>query len=67
MAGIQIAPHPRYSVVKNKKVRYWVTYKMPDGKQRREAVGKFTDLDPYSIDDAREAETKPMVQKAENR
>ena len=40
---------------------------MPDGKQRRESVGAFEDLDPYSISDARDAESKRMVQKKEKR
>lgn len=49
----------------SKKVRYWITYRMPNGKQRRESVGAFEDLDAYSISDAREAEAKRMVQKKE--
>jgi integrase len=52
---------------KSKKVRYWITYRMPDGKQRRESVGAFEGLDAYSISDAREAEAKRMVQKKERR
>ena len=38
---------------KAKKVRYWISYRMPDGKQRRESVGGFEGLDPYSIKDAK--------------
>jgi integrase len=40
---------------------------MPDGKQRRESVAAMEDLDPYSITDARDAESKRVVQKRENR
>jgi len=43
-----------------KKVRYWITYRLPGGKQRREAVG-------YSIEEARDANGKRRVQKRENR
>jgi integrase len=52
---------------KAKKVKYWISYRMPDGKQRRESVAAMEDLDPYSITDARTAESKRMVQKKENR
>jgi len=27
---------------KSKKVRYWINYRMPDGKQKREAMEKYT-------------------------
>ncbi len=50
---------------RSKKVRYWISYRMPDGKQRRESVDAFKGLDPYSITDAREAESKRVVQKRE--
>ena len=43
-----------------KKVRYWITYRLPGGKQKREAVG-------YSIEEARDANGKWRVQKRENR
>lgn len=52
---------------KSKKVRYWITFRMPDGKQRRESVGAFEGLDAHSISDAKEAEAKRMVQKKERR
>ena len=52
---------------KSKRVRYWINFKMPDGRQRRQAVGSFEDLDPYSVDDARVADSKRKVQKRENR
>ena len=40
---------------------------MPDGRQRRESVGAFDDLSTYSLDDAKVAEAKRMVQKKEKR
>ncbi len=42
-----------------KKVRYWVNYRLANGKQRREAVG-------YLIEEARAAEGKRKAQKYEN-
>jgi len=42
-----------------KKVRYWINYQLPNGKQRREAVG-------YLIEEARAAEGKRKAQKYEN-
>ena len=54
---------------KNKRVRYWISYYYTDEngerKQKRESVGAFKDLDPYSIKDARDAESKRTVQKRE--
>ncbi len=52
---------------RSKKVRYWINYRLPDGKQRREYVGSFKDLNGYSIEDARKADSKKKVQKAEKR
>jgi len=52
---------------KSRKVRYWINFRMPDGSQCRQAVGSFKGLDPYSIEDARDAESKRKVQKRENR
>lgn len=52
---------------KSKKIRYWISYRMPNGKQRRESVGAFEGLDPFSIKDARDAESKRVVQKREKR
>jgi integrase len=43
-----------------KKVRYWISYRTPDGKQKREPVG-------FSISEARDADGKRKVQKRENR
>jgi len=45
---------------RNQKVKYWISYRLPGGKQRREAVG-------YSIEEARDAEGKRRSQKRENR
>lgn len=52
---------------KSKRVRHWIYFRMPDKTQRMEAVGSFEDLDPYSIEDARDANSKRKVQKRENR
>ena len=52
---------------KSRKVRYWIVYRMPNGKQRKESVGVFKDLDPYSITDAKAALAKRQVQKRERR
>lgn len=41
------------------KVRFWINYRLPDGTQRREAVG-------FSIEEARAAEGKRRAQKVEN-
>lgn len=45
---------------RSQKVKYWITYRLPGGKQRREAVG-------YSVEEARDAEGKRRSQKRENR
>ena len=42
------------------KVNYWITYRLPGGKQKREVVGT-------SIDEARDADGKRRVQKREHR
>lgn len=42
------------------RVNYWVTYRLPGGKQKREFVG-------VSIDEARDADGKRRVQKREHR
>jgi integrase len=52
---------------KAKKVRYHITYRMPDGKQRWESVGAFEGLDPFSVTDAENALAKRKVQKKEKR
>lgn len=50
---------------KNKRVRYWVTFRLPDGLQRRESLSSIADVDPYSIEDARAVMAKREVQKKE--
>jgi integrase len=47
---------------RSKRVRYWIDYRLPDGKQKREPLSKFDDLDPYSIIDAQKALAKRTVQ-----
>jgi integrase len=51
---------------KSRKVKYWVNYRLPGGKQKRELV-HGENLSPYNIADARVFEAKRKVQKAENR
>jgi len=45
---------------RSKKVRYWINFRLPGGKQRREPVG-------YSIQEARDADGKRRGQKREGR
>ena len=45
---------------RSRKVKYWIDFRLPGGKQRREPVG-------YSITEARDADSKRRVQKRENR
>ena len=45
---------------RSKRVKYWIQYRMPGGKQRKEFVGP-------SIEEARDADGKRKVQKRENR
>jgi integrase len=52
---------------KAKKVRYWIVYRMKDGKQRWESVGAFEGLDATSVEDAKDAQAKRKVQKKEKR
>jgi integrase len=52
---------------RSKKVRYWISYRMPDGRQRRESVSAFKNLNGYSIEDARIALSKRQLQKREKR
>ncbi len=37
---------------RSQKVKYWINYRLPDGKQIRELVGAFEGLNSYSITDA---------------
>ena len=48
-----------------KKVRYWVVYRLANGKQRKEFV-KLPDGSPAGIEEARAAEGKRKAQKVEN-
>lgn len=45
---------------KAKRVKFWINYRLPGGKQKREAVG-------YSVEEARDADGKRRCQKRENR
>jgi len=67
--GLNLDDAKKRNRLKNKDggVRYWIAYRMPDGKQRRESVGAFEGLDAYSLDDAKAADAKRMVQKKEKR
>ena len=49
-----------------KKVRYWVVYRLANGKQRKEFVGNLPDGRPAGIEEARAAEGKRKAQKVEN-
>ncbi|MFI5329613.1 MAG: tyrosine-type recombinase/integrase [Desulfobaccales bacterium] len=54
---------------RQKKVRYWVNYRLPNGQQRREYVGNDPDDQagrPLGIEAARAAEGKRKAQKKEN-
>ena len=51
---------------RSQRVKYWIDYRLPNGKQRREYVGSFEELNGYSIEDARIAEGKRKTQKKEN-
>ena len=52
---------------KSKRVKYWIQYRLPDGRQKKESLAKFKDLNEYSIEDARKAEAQRTVQKTEGR
>jgi hypothetical protein len=45
---------------RSKRVRYWISFRKPDGKQKREPIG-------FSIEEARVSDAKRKVQKKENR
>ena len=51
----------------SRRVKYWIQYRLPDGKQKKESLAKFKDLNEYSIEDARKAEAQRKVQKTEGR
>jgi integrase len=48
-----------------RKVRYWVVYRLPDGRQRKEFV-RLPDGSPGGIEEAKAAEGKRRAQKKEN-
>lgn len=48
-----------------RRVRYWVVYRLADGRQRKEFVG-LPDGSPGGIEEARAAEGKRRAQKKEN-
>ena len=50
---------------RQQKVRYWINYRLPNGKQRREFV-KLPDGRPGGIEEAKAAEGKRRAQKVEN-
>jgi integrase len=52
---------------RSKRVKYWISYRLPDGRQKRESVDAYEDLNGYSIEDANKALSKRVVQKAEKR
>jgi len=51
----------------SKRVKYRIQYRLADGKQEKESLAKFKNLNEYSIDDARKAEAQSTVQKTEGR
>ncbi len=55
-----------FAAKRTKKVRYWVSYRLPGGKQRREYVGNDEDGRPLGIEDAKAAEGKRRAQKKES-
>lgn len=50
---------------RSQKVKYWISYYLSNGKQKREPV-KGKDVNAYSIEDAHKMHSKRVVQKAEN-
>lgn len=50
---------------KAKTIRYWIVYRIKNGKQRWEAVGAFEGLKAWSITDAKDALSKRTVEKKE--
>ena len=45
---------------KNQRVQYWIKYRLPDGRQKKEHIGT-------SLEEARDADSKRRVQKREKR
>jgi integrase len=50
-----------------KRLKYWIDYRLEDGTHYREALSKFSDVDPYSITDAKAVLSKRIVQRKEKR
>jgi starch phosphorylase len=50
-----------------KKVKYWISYKLPDGKVKRESVDTIEGLSGCSIEDARDAFAQKRVHKREKK
>ena len=50
----------------SRKVKYWIVYRLPGGKQKWEPV-KGEGIDPYSIEDARDMQSKRRVEKREGK
>jgi len=55
------------SAKRSQRVKYWLQYRLPGGKQRKEYVGVFEGLNGNSIEDARTAHDKRKTQKKEKR
>ena len=55
------------SAKRSQRVRYWISYRMPDVKQRRESVGAMEGLNGSSIEDEKVAMSKRKVQRKEKR
>jgi integrase len=52
---------------RSKRVRYWIVYRTPEGKQVKRSLRKLgKDLDPYSITDAQAVDAKYKTQRREN-
>jgi integrase len=51
---------------RSKKVRFWIVYRLANGKQRKEFVGNDEHGRPLGIEEARAAEGKRKAQKYEN-
>jgi integrase len=51
---------------RGRKVRYWVNYLLPGGRQKREAVSG-EGINPYSIEDAKKFHSKRVVQRVEKK
>ena len=49
------------------RVNYWIDYRMPDGKQRRESIDAMQGLRGNSIEDAKTALSKRSIQRREKR